>query len=1049
MNTDDFDPYDDDDDDDGFQEVRDRANDLKNEIDKKKNNDLPNEAKNTNTQLRNQEALRNSSNGGVSGATSNQAGKEIGKEAGKKAGKEATKKAGEAAAKKGAEEAGKAAALEGAKAAGSKAAVAAGTAASSTGYGAIIVAAITLANAIRKAQKKMRKKLDEKAEDNGFNLKGIRRLFKLSPLLLIFAIVFIIIFIVVLLMHVNTVDKTTALKEAIQCAENNGCTDFKGTKISISSAKAPVTNLLSIIEENSNAQVEETNKDVANRIKIINDLGNIEIKEETSKKLIYFTDIQIARLVIEFIIFENAYYGFTDTINNLMEDLIEDPLNGSEHKDVIENLFKLLVHYTIIGDIYEAYSLFNWLRLEKIAFNKINWKIVYTGGTGTGNALADDIVNKICNDKDFSENAEDLCNSNKETEALTFKVIGDINIFSSTLWVPTSIWDLGGAITNAVDVFGLRKKLSFLQKWKSESIPDEETLVNAVSAYLPSWVELFAAYVNSNSLKVANEIYNYYVQNLGEGGEFETNVTLYALRNYEITNTTNYGDIETYYEIYKNENGTEKAVEYVDKSGKKQTKLSEDQMQNLVNSKTSFKMNTVEVNCTDSDYKNKLHGCIRGTWTYTDENTGIIENCTDKDFGKIAECQRGVNTYTTSKPTTVYDALDSIGGDFSLKLTTAWGNVKSDLISGWYKSFNVIKEYIQAAFPLTFASTREWRISVTKGTTFDKKAEREFEVNFNDSTETIVQNASEGFKGTNSVTVSGKKLNNTSKKKDNGAIVSETVVFDEDNVKIKQITEFVNMEKEVITHSETLSMTSSKISDYIIKKDSVIEGEKVDVKYDNRLAYAVEKLSLEGDFKINSDDLASAYEAIRTVKGEAYALYGIVVDYSNLPDGLFGWPLEEISNPSLSDCTGERANVFGKGGTENHGGDDYPAPHDTKILAAKAGKVIINNYNDGGYGYYVALDHGNGWYTLYGHMNRQSTLSIGEEVAAGQVIGFVGTTGYSTGNHLHFEIRYGEGNGIWSAEKLEPILYISKETMPEFNYIEPRCVDLIEFIKTM
>ena len=72
------------------------------------------------------------------------------------------------------------------------------------------------------------------------------------------------------------------------------------------------------------------------------------------------------------------------------------------------------------------------------------------------------------------------------------------------------------------------------------------------------------------------------------------------------------------------------------------------------------------------------------------------------------------------------------------------------------------------------------------------------------------------------------------------------------------------------------------------------------------------------------------------------------------------------------------------------------------MLAADGGTVIKSRYNSS-YGNYVAIDHGNGMVTLYAHMS-QRLVSVGQTVSAGQVIGKVGSTGNSTGPHLHFEV---------------------------------------------
>lgn len=86
---------------------------------------------------------------------------------------------------------------------------------------------------------------------------------------------------------------------------------------------------------------------------------------------------------------------------------------------------------------------------------------------------------------------------------------------------------------------------------------------------------------------------------------------------------------------------------------------------------------------------------------------------------------------------------------------------------------------------------------------------------------------------------------------------------------------------------------------------------------------------------------------------------------------------------------------------------DIGAPKGTSIYAAAAGTVIIARNNgayNGGYGNYVVISHPNGTQTLYGHMSQVLT-SVGAHVSAGDVIGKVGSTGMSTGPHLHFEVR--------------------------------------------
>jgi murein DD-endopeptidase MepM/ murein hydrolase activator NlpD len=94
---------------------------------------------------------------------------------------------------------------------------------------------------------------------------------------------------------------------------------------------------------------------------------------------------------------------------------------------------------------------------------------------------------------------------------------------------------------------------------------------------------------------------------------------------------------------------------------------------------------------------------------------------------------------------------------------------------------------------------------------------------------------------------------------------------------------------------------------------------------------------------------------------------------------------------------------FGMRGVRMHYGVDIPAPHGTPIRAAMAGTVNRVAYDPGGAGNYVRVSHPNGWMTKYFHMSTQAA-QVGQPVTAGQVIGYVGSTGNASGPHLHFEL---------------------------------------------
>lgn len=119
------------------------------------------------------------------------------------------------------------------------------------------------------------------------------------------------------------------------------------------------------------------------------------------------------------------------------------------------------------------------------------------------------------------------------------------------------------------------------------------------------------------------------------------------------------------------------------------------------------------------------------------------------------------------------------------------------------------------------------------------------------------------------------------------------------------------------------------------------------------------------------------------------------------PSGNWYWPLPGYYY--ISSVFGGRYHPI-TGAWETHTGTDIPAPGGTPIQCAKDGIVTTSQYNPS-YGNYCIIYHGNGYATLYAHMRALPSVKVGESVTAGQVIGYVGTTGSSTGNHLHFELR--------------------------------------------
>jgi murein DD-endopeptidase MepM/ murein hydrolase activator NlpD len=105
----------------------------------------------------------------------------------------------------------------------------------------------------------------------------------------------------------------------------------------------------------------------------------------------------------------------------------------------------------------------------------------------------------------------------------------------------------------------------------------------------------------------------------------------------------------------------------------------------------------------------------------------------------------------------------------------------------------------------------------------------------------------------------------------------------------------------------------------------------------------------------------------------------------------------------LESGLGGRRNPFGGRGFEYHEGQDIDAAYGTPVQVAASGRVMIAG-RQRGYGNVVYVDHGNGLSTRYGHLS-EIDVTVGQTVTRGQTIGMVGSTGRSTGPHLHYEVR--------------------------------------------
>ncbi|HEX5964467.1 MAG TPA: M23 family metallopeptidase, partial [Pyrinomonadaceae bacterium] len=123
------------------------------------------------------------------------------------------------------------------------------------------------------------------------------------------------------------------------------------------------------------------------------------------------------------------------------------------------------------------------------------------------------------------------------------------------------------------------------------------------------------------------------------------------------------------------------------------------------------------------------------------------------------------------------------------------------------------------------------------------------------------------------------------------------------------------------------------------------------------------------------------------------------------------WPVEG----TLEGGFGGRRNPFGGGGYEFHSGQDIEAAWGAPVVAGAAGKVSFVGWQNG-YGQLVVVDHGGGLTTKYGHLSHID-VNLDQTVSRGQLLGKVGSTGRSTGPHLHYEVRIND-------EAVNPLPYL-------------------------
>ncbi len=252
---------------------------------------------------------------------------------------------------------------------------------------------------------------------------------------------------------------------------------------------------------------------------------------------------------------------------------------------------------------------------------------------------------------------------------------------------------------------------------------------------------------------------------------------------------------------------------------------------------------------------------------------------------------------------------------------------------------------------------------------------------------------------------------------ENGTTGYLDVIFESKSIsdmlaRIQYVEDIMEYDNEILSNlkeaENTIKVKTAEIAEEKAEVEELVkENEQKKQELDEIMAEKKEKLiQYQNDEAMYEEMIANDEKASRQVE----ALINQALSSSSYSSsyvytgGQLNWPVpaKAASSSSLSSGFINRNNPI-SGRRELHTGYDIPAPYGSNIVAAEAGTVIYSGWMNG-YGNTIMIDHGGGLVTLYGH-NSSLVASKGQSVTRGQVVAKCGSTGNSTGNHCHFEVR--------------------------------------------
>ena len=230
--------------------------------------------------------------------------------------------------------------------------------------------------------------------------------------------------------------------------------------------------------------------------------------------------------------------------------------------------------------------------------------------------------------------------------------------------------------------------------------------------------------------------------------------------------------------------------------------------------------------------------------------------------------------------------------------------------------------------------------------------------------------------------------------------------------------EFVN---EVAEYNKMLIAAMKETRENIAEEKAAMEAKEAELgqQQSELQAKLTETTNLMNEYAADQKKLEAIYAAEEKAGKEIAAEIDRLLAESDVVPSNEGfiWPVN--TSKKISSPIGNRVAPGGFGSTNHKGVDICNVGFTSSVFAVKSGKVLLTNTSGygGGYGNYVVIDHGGGVTTLYAHMSVVK-VSEGQMVSQGTVLGITGSTGASTGPHLHYEVRI---NGVYQ----NPLNYLA------------------------